>query len=222
MAWFIRRAYRPLLRTALEWRYATVALAAVSVLLTAGMVGAGHVKLILFPTVDSEEVVALLTIPQESPAAVTAASVARIDRSAIELRRELTSELGQDPFRRMLSSVGEHPFRELQSRGTALEGEFQGENLGEVNFELIPSEDRAMSSEEIASRWREKVGQIPGAVELTITHDLIGGGKAIDLQFTALDIDTILQAAEMTKARLSQYPGVGGMHLTQVATTCSV
>ena len=208
VAWFIRQVYRPVLRTALEWRYATLALAAVSVLVTAGMVGAGHVRLILFPTVDAEDVVALLTMPQESPAEVTAASVARIEQSALELRRELTAELGQDPFRRMLSSVGEHPFRELQSRGTALEGEFQGEHLGEVNVELIPSEDRAISSEEIAGRWREKVGQIPGAVELTITHDLIGGGKAIDLQFTALDIATVLEAAELTKARLSQYPGV--------------
>ena len=45
-------------------------------------------------------------------------------------------------------------------------------------------------------------------MELTITHNLIGGGKAIDLQFTALDIATVLEAAEMTKARLSQYPGV--------------
>ena len=99
VAWFIRRAYRPVLRTALEWRYATVALAAVTVFLTAGMVAAGHVKLILFPTVDSEDVVALLTMPQESPAEVTAASVARIERSARELRQELTAELGQDPFR---------------------------------------------------------------------------------------------------------------------------
>ena len=45
-------------------------------------------------------------------------------------------------------------------------------------------------------------------MELTITHDLVGGGKAIDLQFTAVDIDTVMEVAQITKARLAEYPGV--------------
>lgn len=208
LSWLMRRVYRPVLDLALEWRYVTVAGALSCALLTAGMMAAGHIRLIFVPSVDSEDVVALLTMPQDAPAEVTAARVAQIEQSASELRRELTAELGQDPFRHMLSSVGEHPFRELQSRGTATEGEFQGDNLGEVNVELIPSEDRTISSEEIARRWRDKLGPIPGAVELTITHDLVGGGKAIDLQFTAVDIDTVMEVAQITKARLAEYPGV--------------
>ena len=204
----MRRVYRPVLNLALEWRYLTVAAALALALLTAGMMGAGHIRLIFVPAADSEDVVALLTMPQDAPAEVTAARVVQIERSAAELRRELNAELGFDPFRHILSSVGEHPFRELQSRGTATEDEFQGDNLGEVNVELIPSEDRTISSEEIARRWRDKLGPIPGAVELTITHDLVGGGKAIDLQFTAVDIDTVMEVAHITKARLAEYPGV--------------
>ena len=41
-----------------------------------------------------------------------------------------------------------------------------------------------------------------------MTSDLIGGGKAIDLQFSSRDLDEVLELAEITKARLAGYPGV--------------
>ena len=206
--WLVRTVYRPILRLALEWRYLTLAIALFFVLLTIGLVGAGRVKLVLFPSVESENVVAFLTMPREVPAEVTVAGLTRIEQSAMALRRELSVELGEDPFQHVLSSVGEHPFRLLQSGPMAAGDQSQGEHLGEVNIQLIDAEQREISSEEIAIRLREKVGRIPGAVELTITHDLIGGGKAIDLQFSGSNIEELLEVATITKAQLARYPGV--------------
>ena len=206
--WLVRQVYRPILGLALEWRYVTLAIALVCVLLTVGLVGAGRVKLVLFPTVESENVVAFLTMPREVPAEATVHGLTRIEQRAMELRRELSAELGQDPFQHVLSSLGEHPFRELQSGPLAGGSQFQGEHLGEVNIQLIDAEQREITAEEIASRWREKVGRIPGAVELTISHDLIGGGKAIDLQFSGSNIEELLEVAAITKAQLARYPGV--------------
>ena len=208
LARFVRRVYQPALRVALEWRYLTLSVAVALILATAGMVGAGKIRWILFPNVESDSVVAFLTMPMESPVSVTAAGVDVLTRSASELRREIKSESDSDQVRHIMSSVGEHPFREVQS-GPASDGSsFRGENLGEVHIELVPAEVREITAEEVAARWREKVGQIPGAIELTITSDLIGGGKAIDLQFSAPDLDTLVEVAEITKAHLAGYPGV--------------
>ena len=208
LARFVRRVYQPALRVALEWRYLTLSVAMALILATAGMVGAGKIRWILFPNVESNSVVAFLTMPMESPVSVTATGVDVLTRSASELRREIESESDSDQVRHIMSSVGEHPFREVQS-GPASDGSsFRGENLGEVHIELVPAELREITAEEVAARWREKVGQIPGAIELTITSDLIGGGKAIDLQFSAPDLDTLVEVAEITKAHLAGYPGV--------------
>ncbi len=205
---FVRRIYRPTLRAALDWRYLTVALALFSVLFTAGLVGAGLVRMVLFPTVDSDNIVAFLTMPRDAPAEVTSAGVDIIERAALELREEIAAEIGRDEFVHILRSIGEHPFREVQGGPAAGVANPQGDYLGEVNVELFPSELRSLSAAEIAGRWREKVGQIPGAVELLISHDMIGGGKAIDLQFSGLDLDTVRRVAEITKARIAEYPGV--------------
>ena len=45
-------------------------------------------------------------------------------------------------------------------------------------------------------------------MELTISSDLIGGGKAIDLQFSARELSQLLEVTELTKAKLAEYPGV--------------
>jgi multidrug efflux pump subunit AcrB len=211
MDWFIRSIYRPVIRTAVQWRYATVSIGLFSVLLTVGLIGSGQVRLVLFPAVDSDNVVAYLTMPQDSPAAVTAAALDHVMDGAVAVRRELTADLGQDQVRHIVSAVGEQPFRRVQGGPLAGGGNFQGEHLGEINLELVGSEDRAVSAEELANRWRSKIGQVPGAVELTITHDLFGAGKAIDLQYSYPDTGQLVEIVELTRTQLAGYPGVFGV-----------
>ena len=208
MAWFIRTIYRPVIRKAVRWRYATASMGIFSVLLTVGLYGAGEIRLILFPEVDSDNVVAFLTMPQDSPADVTAEAVDRILESAIAVRRQVAADMGQDQVRHVVSSVGEQPFRQVQGGPLASTGNFRGDHLGEVNLELVLAEDRTISAAEFADRWRRSIGQIPGAVELTISYDLIGAGKAIDLQFSYPDTDKLVEIVELTKSHIAGYPGV--------------
>ncbi len=208
LEWFVSHVYRPFLAVALEWRYLTASIGLGTILVTAGMVGSGKVRWILFPEVESDAVVAFVTMPMESPVTVTADAVDVLGRTVAELRRELESELGSDQVLHIMSSVGEQPYRVVQSGPAADGSSFQGEHLGEVHVELVPAEQREVAAASVADRWRAKIGQIPGATELTITSDLIGGGKAIDLQFTASDMETLVQASEVAKAKIAGYPGV--------------
>ena len=92
---FVRRIYRPALVVALEWRYLTLALMLACALITVGMVGGGYVKLVLFPVVESDNVVTFVTMPQDAPVAVTRQAVEQIERAALGLRRELAAEHGR-------------------------------------------------------------------------------------------------------------------------------
>ena len=205
--WFVPRVFRPLLRVAMEWRYLTVALAAFSLLLAAGLVGSGELRLILFPTIEAGNVVAYLTMPRGATVEVTRKGADQIERAALELGEELLSEHGRPQFRHVLTTVAEQPFKEAQSAPFPALSLSQGNHLAEVNIELEPTESRSVSSDEIALLWRERISQVPGAVELVISHGLVGN-RGLEIEFTGTDIGTVQDAVQETKARLAEYPGV--------------
>ena len=208
LEWVIQHAYRPLLRVAMDWRYVTLSLAVFAVLLTVGLVGSGTVRMVLFPVAESDNVVAFLTMPRDAPVESTLAGVASLERTAAEVRRQIVAEDGSDPVLHMLSSIGEHPYRAIQGGPMGSSAAAQGDYLGEVDLELMPSEQRTVSAEQIANRWRELAGQIPGAVELSIEHDLVGARKAIDLQLSGADLGEVREVSEAVKSRLAEYAGV--------------
>jgi multidrug efflux pump subunit AcrB len=200
---FSVRLYRPALRFALEWRWLTAGTAVAALALTGGLVFGGFVKLSFFPPVEGDNVVALITMPQGTPAAVTERAVRRIEAAAEELRAELDGNI-----QHTLASIGEQPYRVDQSRNGGGSAEsFSGAHLGEVNLELISPDDRTVPAEEIERLWRERTGPIPDAVELVFTSALFSAGEAINVQLSGRDIDELRLAADELKARLGEYPG---------------
>lgn len=208
---FLRAVYGPVLERALAWRYLTAACGVAVLILVAGLVGGGWARFVFFPHVEGDNVIAFLTMPQGTPAAVTAAAVRRLEESAERLRHELEARgEGRGIFRHVLATIGEQPYRRRQEedrsgrRGAAL----TAGNLGEVNIELAPAEDRALTSAEIAARWRELTGPIPDAVELTFTADIFSAGEAVNIELRGAETAALRAAADELKARLASYPGV--------------
>jgi multidrug efflux pump subunit AcrB len=80
-------------------------------------------------------------------------------------------------------------------------------HLGEVNVELLGAEDRSVGSAELVSRWRERVGEVPGAVSLTFQSNLFSAGDAISVQLSHRDFDTLLAAVDRLKSIIVEYPG---------------
>jgi multidrug efflux pump subunit AcrB len=205
-------AYRPSLERALRWRYATVAGSFALFLLTVGFVGGGWVKLVFMPPVEADFVFANLSMPQGTPVETTEQAVARLEAAARELAAEIDGSEpggGTGVFRHVLASVGEQPERGAhQANGGGLPGSFVGAHLGEVTIELAPSEARDVTSAEVARRWRERVGEIPGALELELTSDLFSAGEALNVQLMGPDLDELQAVASELKARLAARPGV--------------
>jgi multidrug efflux pump subunit AcrB len=205
---FVRHVYTPFLARCLDWRYLTVAIAIAALVLTFSFVAAGFIEFTFMPPVESDNVVALLTMPLGTPSESTAAAVRRIEQSALDLQRELDQGESRT-FRHVLTSIGEQPFRVMQSQGHGgVGGSFSAPHLGEVNIELMPSEQREVTSGEVANRWRERVGELPEAVELVFTSSLFSSGEAINIQLTGNNLNELQIAASELKQVLREYPGV--------------
>lgn len=209
LEWFILNIYRPILKLAVEWRYVTVASALATMLLTIGMVQGGIVKFVYFPEVESDNVVADVTLPQETPAEVTNEVVKLLEAAALEVLNEAAEDEGKQLYTHVLTSVGEQPFAVQAARNAGgTSSGFARSNQGEVNIELLPSEERTITASELTRRWRERSPAIPDVVELTFSSDLMGGGKAIDIQFAGRDMDELQEVVAVVKERLAEYPGV--------------
>lgn len=206
----IRGGYEPLLRRALEWRYVTLATGVAALILALGLIGGGWARFVFMPQIEADNVVAFLTMPQGTPVEVTAAALERLERSAEEVRRELESKEPGSVYRHVLTSVGQQPTRARQEedRTGRVGVRSASGHLGEVNIELTPSEQRVVTSAEVAALWRERTGSLPDVVELDFTSRLFDAGAPVDVQLQGKDVPSLRAAAEALKTRLAAYPGV--------------
>ena len=209
---FIKNIYRPVLEFSLRWRYLSLSISIATLLLTIGLIGGGWIKFVFFPNVEADNVVAFLTMPQGTPVEVTARAIHKFEDGIKALRKEIDESSGEKNkgvFEHVLTSIGEQPFRTTQSQGGGGIGQsFTSSNLGEVNIQLSPSEERDITSSEIARRWRELTGAIPDAVELSFTTSLFDPGEAINFQLSGSHYEELTLVAEKVKTRLKDYPGV--------------
>jgi multidrug efflux pump subunit AcrB len=212
LEYLIEDLYRPTLRRALEWRYLTAAIAAGMLMITLGIPAGGHLRFIFQETVEADFIVADLTMAQGTPAHVTARAIDRMERALGEVRAEI--DAGSPPERpsvvsHVLASVGDQPHRLKHQNGPVSRGRVGATgNLGEVQADVVSFRQRDVSVSELTRRWREKVGDIPGATELTFLSSLISVGSPIQIELSGSDLDSLRGAAEDVKRSLSAYAGV--------------
>jgi len=203
----IVRGYRPLIRKAIAWRFSTLSIAVSVLLLTFALVTGGWIKFNFFPPIEADNVAAYLTMPQGTPASITAGAIDEIERVALELQEEY-SDGDTEPIRHILTSIGNQPYRSAQTAGPGAPQDLSATHVGEVTLELAPSEERSISSGDLANIWRERVGPIADSVELVYSASLLSSGAAIDIQLSGRDIASLREYSERLKKELTQYPGV--------------
>ncbi|WP_346837963.1 efflux RND transporter permease subunit [Microbulbifer sp. SAOS-129_SWC] len=80
-----------------------------------------------------------------------------------------------------------------------------------VLLQLTDGEHRDVTSETLAHRWREYIGELPASVEeMDIQHTINDGGNGISLNLSTAsgDMDELRRAADKVKDALDKYDGV--------------
>ncbi len=205
---FVRHVHGPLLRVAVRWRYVTLATFGAILVVTLGFVASGKLPFRFLPDLEGDNAVAMLRMPQGTPAEVTRGAIARLEAAALELRGELAAEGQHGVVQHVLASVGNQPFAIEQRRNAGgIDASIDGAHLGEVNIQLAPSESRTVTAESVVRRWREKVGVVPDALELSYSTAMMTAGEDINVRLSCPDFAALQAAATTLKAELARFAG---------------
>jgi multidrug efflux pump subunit AcrB len=201
VAWMIDHTYTPTLRWVAHNRYTTLALAILVLLATLGFIGGGYIKFVFMPTIDADEITVQLAMSPGTPYDHTRAIAERIQREGVSLVKEYDRRRddGQSNLEHAFVVVGQQ-----FARG----GANTGSHLAQVRLLLKPPNERNINSVEFANRWRERIGEIPGAEELTFRAQLVRTSADIDIQLSHQDFNVLLQAVDRVRNLLSGYAGV--------------
>jgi len=234
---FVNSIFAGFVQRAVRWRYLTLAVGLLVLMSTMGYIRGGFIKFLLLPKVDADNVWASLSMPRGTSVEQTQAVVKQIEQAAERLRQQLDAERRartkentnglkhrlaalfgkQTPpdeedilsiFTHIVTNIGEQPFTAGEGGGPPTDSD-SGAHAAEVNIELLSGELRGdLASAEVARRWREEVGEIPGVRSLTFNSSLFHGGEAINVEMSHYDFDQLLEVVEIVKQKLAEYNGV--------------
>ena len=220
MEYFAEHGYRRGLKKVLKYRYAAWATATGVIIITSALLFSGRVIFQFMPSVEGDVVYGTVQMPPGVPSQVTEDAIAVVEEKALELVAELEAELvdlqaaGAAPrttervVDSVLTIIGGRAPRGGPGGGSG-RGNAGASNLAEVVLYLTPFFDRGeISSAEIRDRWRDKVGTIPDALELTFVSDVFSAGDAINFRLEGRNEDNLKIASTQLREELARYPGV--------------
>ncbi|MGR3716630.1 MAG: efflux RND transporter permease subunit [Thermohalobaculum sp.] len=187
LVWFIRRIYGPLLRVAMNWRYATTALMVAALAITLAWPLTGRMGFGLFPAIPRDYARATVTMPVGTPLETTLAVRDRMVAAAKQVIAENGGErLGQ----------GIYAF----VTGTKI-------NLRAF---LQPAEVRPLPTEEFTAKWRQAAGTLPTArsVRYVSSFGGPGGGHGIEIRLSHSDVAVLSRAAGALAGRLGEFGSI--------------
>lgn len=212
---FIERRYRPFLKHAIRFRYATVAAFVGILAIMLGALAGKHLPFVFFPPVPSDYIVAKLVMPEGTSADQTTRALNQMQDGLRKLIAEVEEKGYGDPFDNAVVTIGAQPFEGSGGpMGDAVQN--AGPHLAEIAVELIKREDLAggttieeLSAPNLANRWRELIGPVPGVKELSFSANAAGAaGSPIDIQLAGRDFDALQDAAEAIKTKLATFEGL--------------
>ncbi len=188
---FINRIYLPFLRRCLEYRYATLTFFLMLFIGASALVAGGIVPFGFFPSGTSDYIRADVKIVEGAPDQLMSDTIDHIQDALDELRLEFIEETG-DP-------VIQNVFTYTRNQNT--EAFFQ--------VELSRLANRTVETLEVARRWREKVGDLAHADDLSISSfSNLGSGSDLDLNLRGENPVLLERAGEELVEYLREFDGL--------------
>ncbi|MCK9274113.1 MAG: efflux RND transporter permease subunit [Syntrophales bacterium] len=203
---FVDRIVIPVLRRAVRWRYAVLALFAALLILLMGMVRGDIIRFIFFPQIEGDEVTAKLIMPVGTPFEVTRRNALRMMEAARHIGEELSRREDRNLFEGTAIIIG----ATFAESGPGAAGAVQATtgNRAEVLIKLIDAPLRTVSAQEVENRLKATIGDIPNADELTFESSIITGGADLNIQLSHDDTAVLNAAADLMKHRMQTMDGV--------------
>jgi len=188
------RLYAPVLRTALRNKWIVIVLPITFVLLTIGLIGGGVIGVTFFPHVDGDGIPIDLSLVAGTQEAHTDSLLAGIEAICWQVNEELKSERadGLDVIVSIQRTIGSNSFGQ------------SGSHTGQLFVKLLDGETRKMERYVISNRFRQAVGPVPEAQNITFGE---GGrfGKAVSISLLGNDVEQLEKATALLKEELESF-----------------
>ncbi|MFW2387078.1 MAG: efflux RND transporter permease subunit, partial [Polyangiales bacterium] len=202
----IQHTYIPILNKALRWRYFTIAAGVAMLVATLGYT-AGRIPLTFLPKVEGDMITAHLKMPVGTPVSETeriADGIAAVAQSIVD-EEDANSE-GPPMSRGLYEEVGAKSSLEGSPEGQL---STEGSHFATVMMYLIDAGERRLTTQEFVQRWRDEIGEIPGADSLTFSFEVgVEPGAPIEVQLIHDDVPTLEAAAERLAGEIAAYSGL--------------
>ena len=180
--------YEPILLRAIEQRYITLSIFLGMLILALGFISGPYVRTVFFPNMSSNYIAAQVEMVEGSSPAQTARVVQKIAQNLV-----LVNESKSEEEKFLLNFAA-----------------FTSGTNGTVIAELKPDSHRQFNPEDIATEWREKLGDIAGTKSMLIagSQKSHGRGKDLDFKLISQNTEELKGAAAFLERTLKGYTGV--------------
>ncbi|MGB0749931.1 MAG: efflux RND transporter permease subunit [Magnetospiraceae bacterium] len=192
--------FGPFYDRAISFRYLTVGVSIMLVIIAVSMLAGGVLKVRGFPDIDGDVIEARIMLPQGTPLERTEAVVKRLtdELAKVNARFKPDQPEGQDLVRNVLVIYGQNP--------DAYE---TGPHVARLSVDLLGAEIRGTELQHVLNAWRDGVGALPDVLALTFTEPSHGpAGRAIQMRLSGSDLDQLKAASGELLAWLESFDGV--------------
>jgi multidrug efflux pump subunit AcrB len=200
---FREERFGPLLDRAVEYRYLTLGIVLMLLILSIAIPAGGKLKFVGFPDLDGDVIEARVLLPQGTPLARTESVIARITGALQRTDQHFHSaQPGQRPLVENITVIyGQNP--------DAYE---TGPHVARVVADLLSAEVRNTKLDDVINRWRLETGELADVISVKFTEPAFGpGGRPIDLRLMGYDLGRLKQASDELQAWLNSHLGVNDL-----------
>jgi len=192
---FVRLYYVPFVRKCIKNRYITLSCFVGALIITAGLLAGGIVRIVFLPEIPSDFIQANVTMVEGSPEAQTRATMDKLEQAASSLNGNfqfLDTETGE-----ISTEIVDHFI--IIGRGVS---------SGIATIELDKDVPNQIDSDLITEYLLNYVGNMPGLKSLTFSAGQVFGGNPISYQLVSNNPEELTAAASELENKLHSYNGL--------------
>jgi hydrophobic/amphiphilic exporter-1 (mainly G- bacteria), HAE1 family len=184
----------------INWRYFTVGLVLMIFVASISMMAGGKLKFRAFPDIEGDVIEARILLPQGTPLTRTTEVVAHLTDTLGKISDEVAPK----------QPGGQALVKSINIRfNTNVDAYESGSHIATITVDLLTSEQRILTADEVMNRWRTQSGNLPDVIALKFTEPAVGpAGRAIDVRLKGDDLGRLSLAAREVKTWLNGYKGV--------------
>ena len=190
MNWMRDRLYSPVLSFFMRYKLMGFAIPIALLAITIGAIGGGKIRLTFFPDIASDRITVTLNMPQGTNEFITDSIISKVEYATWEINNDYTEMqgTGQEVVQNIVKRIG------------------PGSSVATLEINLLPGEDRAFPSSELANAIEQEVGPLIGIESIEYGSGMNFGGKPVSIALMGSNIAELKGAKNDLKEAFGNDP----------------